>query len=83
MLQFTGLRSVVADLLGWLERPGGGAIRVAQPPGRVRVADAPLRASEVPTAGKIAEPTPVVPAAPIAEAVRPRGWLARSGGWLR
>ena len=30
----------VADILRWLERPGGGAIRVAQPPGRVRVAAA-------------------------------------------
>jgi len=50
---------------------------------RDEVADAPLRASEVPSGGKVAETTPVVPAPPIAEAVRPRGWLARSGGWLR
>jgi phage terminase large subunit GpA-like protein len=50
---------------------------------RDEVADAPLRASEVPSSGKVAETTAVVPTVPIAEAVRPRGWLARSGGWLR
>jgi phage terminase large subunit GpA-like protein len=50
---------------------------------RDEVADAPLRASEVPSSGKFAETTAVVPTVPIAEAVRPRGWLARSGGWLR
>jgi phage terminase large subunit GpA-like protein len=50
---------------------------------RDEVADAPLRASEVPTAGKVAEPAAAIPPAPVAEAIRPRGWLQRSGGWLR
>jgi len=55
-----------------------------QPRQRHRLADAPLRASEVPTAGKAAEPVMVAQtAAPAVEAIRPRGWLQRSGGWLR
>ena len=54
-------------------------------PLRDQIADAPLRASEIPAGGNVADPSPPSQAAP-AQALdtqRPRGWLAPRSGWLR
>ena len=52
---------------------------------RDEVANAPLLASEIPTGGNVAQPSP--PQQPVpppeTEAFRPRGWLGSRGGWLR
>ena len=52
---------------------------------RNEVANAPLLASEIPSAGNVARPSPSSQPAPPpeAEAFRPRGWLGSRGGWLR
>ena len=52
---------------------------------RDEVANAPLLASEIPTGGNGAQPSPSPQLAPPpeTEAFRPRGWLGSRGGWLR
>jgi len=53
---------------------------------RDQIADAPLRVSEVPAAGNVADPPPPSQAAPAlaaSDTQRPRGWLAPRSGWLR
>ena len=53
---------------------------------REQIADAPLRASEVPAAGNVVpSSSSLSQAAPAAtpETQRPRGWLAPHAGWLR
>ena len=52
---------------------------------RDEVANAPLLASEIPSAGNVAQSSPSPQPAPPPEtaAFRPRGWLGSRGGWLR
>ncbi len=47
-----------------------------------QVADAPLRPSEVPTAGNVAHPSPPSQVEPAPNSERPRGWLAPRSNWL-
>jgi phage terminase large subunit GpA-like protein len=52
---------------------------------RTEIADAPLLASDIPSAGNVAHPSPSHEPAPPPEAAafRPSGWLGTRGGWLR
>ncbi|NDG50861.1 MAG: hypothetical protein EBY30_17930, partial [Rhodospirillales bacterium] len=50
---------------------------------RTEIADAPLLAGDIPSAGNIANPSPPFQAEAPSSPVRVRGWLAPRSGWLR
>jgi hypothetical protein len=50
---------------------------------RTEIADAPLLAGEIPSAGIVVNPSPPSETETPPSPVRARGWLAPRSGWLR